>query len=83
LGRDPWIKPYTDIRLDELAQSGVKRLAVCCPSFVADCLETLEEIGIRAKDQFLAAGGEDLVLIPCVNSSDTWVRACTEMVTRS
>jgi len=80
LGRDPWIKPYTDFRLDDLPKEGVKRLAVCVPSFVADCLETLEEIGIRAKEQFVKAGGDDLVLIPAVNSSDTWVEACVSMV---
>ena len=68
LGRTPWIKPYTDEVLPELAARGVRRLAVVCPSFVADCLETLEEIGLRARDQWLALGGEELVLIPCVNA---------------
>jgi ferrochelatase len=48
LGRVPWIKPYTDQVLPELAQRGVKRVAVMCPAFVADCLETVEEIGLRA-----------------------------------
>ena len=73
LGRTPWIKPYTDEVLPELAERGIRRLAVVCPSFVADCLETIEEIGIRARAQWLELGGEDLVLIPCVNGHPTWV----------
>jgi len=73
LGRTPWIQPYTDRVLPELYERGFRRLAVACPSFVADCLETLEEIGIRAREQWLALGGEELVLIPCVNAHPTWV----------
>jgi ferrochelatase len=73
LGRTPWIKPYTDEVLPQLFERGFRRLAVVCPSFVADCLETLEEIGIRAQEQWLGLGGEDLVLIPCVNAHPTWV----------
>jgi len=75
LGRTPWLKPYTDEVLPELRARGVERLAVACPSFVADCLETLEEIGIRARDQWRALGGEDLVLIPCLNAHPRWVEA--------
>jgi ferrochelatase len=73
LGRTPWIRPYTDERLPELARSGVRRLAVACPSFVADCLETLEEIGIRARAQWRACGGERLLLVPCPNAHPLWV----------
>jgi len=73
LGRVPWIKPYTDFELINLRQKGIKNLAVICPSFVADCLETLEEIGLRAKTQWLSLGGEELRLVPCVNSHPTWV----------
>lgn len=73
LGRAKWIEPYTDERLEVLAEQGVKRLLVMCPAFVADCLETLEEIGIRAQEQFLAAGGESLQLIPCLNAHPSWV----------
>lgn len=80
LGRTPWIKPYTDVLLDELGAAGKKRLAVFCPAFVADCLETLEEIGIRAKEQFLAAGGEDLILVPSLNSSALWADAVVSLV---
>jgi ferrochelatase len=75
LGRVPWIKPYTDDVLVELARAGTKRLAVLCPAFVADCLETLEEIGDRAREDFRAAGGEDLALIPCLNAHPRWVDA--------
>ncbi|RIK92977.1 MAG: ferrochelatase, partial [Proteobacteria bacterium] len=75
LGRTPWIQPYTDEVLPELYQRGVRRLAVVCPSFVADCLETLEEIGLRAHEQWKELGGEDLVLVPCVNAHPVWVEA--------
>ena len=80
LGRTPWIKPYTDLVIPELARAGAKRLAVFCPAFVADCLETLEEIGIRARDQFLAHGGESLTLVPSLNAHPSWVRGLTQML---
>ena len=73
LGRDPWIRPYTDLQIEELARQGLRRLAVVCPAFVADCLETLEEIGIRGREAFLRAGGEVFALIPSVNSEALWV----------
>ena len=79
LGRTPWIRPFTDEVLPELAASGVKRLAVLCPSFVADCLETLEEIGIRARAQWREAGGDELLLVPCVNSHPRFVSAVAEL----
>ena len=80
LGRRPWIQPYTDVLLDEFPGKGIKNLAVLCPSFVADCLETLEEIGIRAEEQFTEAGGERLTLIPCLNSHDVWVEAVATLL---
>jgi ferrochelatase len=80
LGRTPWIQPHTDVLLPELAARGVRRLAVLCPSFVADCLETLEEIGLRARDQWREAGGEALHLIPCINAHPLWVAAVADMV---
>lgn len=83
LGRTPWIKPYTDELLRELSKKGVKRLAVACPSFVADCLETLEEIGIRAKKQWQELGGEQFTLIPCVNDNDLWVDGLINIVEES
>ena len=75
LGRAKWIEPATDVVIGELASKGVKRVAVLCPAFVADCLETLEEIGIRAREQFREAGGEELVLVPSLNGSERWVEA--------
>ena len=80
LGKAPWIGPHTDQRLRELAAEGVKRVAVLCPSFTADCLETLEEIGARERRRFLAAGGEELTLVPCVNSGEDWVDGVLELV---
>jgi len=74
LGPTRWIGPYTDRVLPALAHRGVRKLAVAVPSFVADCLETLEEIGIRGRAQFLAAGGEAFTLAPCVNTHPLWVR---------
>ena len=75
-----WIEPFSDVILVDLAKAGTKRLAVFCPAFVADCLETLEEIAIRAKEDFLAAGGEDLILIPSLNSTPRWVDAVVDLV---
>ena len=82
LGRTPWITPHTDVLLDELAKQGKKRLAVMCPAFVADCLETLEEIGIRAREQFKAAGGEELTLVPSLNATPAWVDAVCALAER-
>jgi ferrochelatase len=82
LGRTPWIEPFTDVVIDKLARAGTKRLAVLCPAFVADCLETVEEIGIRARDQFKAAGGEDLVLVPSLNATPAWVTAVAALAER-
>jgi ferrochelatase len=80
LGRDPWIQPFTDVRLTELARAGVKRLAVLSPAFVADCLETLEEIAIRAREDFVHHGGEDLRLVPSLNSEEVWVDAVLDLL---
>jgi len=78
LGRTPWIRPYTDELLPELAARGIRRLAVLCPSFVADCLETLEEIGIRARATWESLGGEALELVPCLNADPVWARAVAD-----
>lgn len=80
LGRIPWIRPYTDEVLTGLAKDGKRRLLVLTPSFVSDCLETLEEIGIRAHEDFVAAGGEDLRAVPCVNAHPAWVSALGRLV---
>lgn len=79
LGRTPWIKPYTEDVLADLASQGIKRLAVACPSFVADCLETLEEIGLRAQLQWMALGGEKLTVIPCLNDTPQWVQGIIDI----
>jgi protoporphyrin/coproporphyrin ferrochelatase len=73
LGRAKWIGPVTEVVLRELAQRGVKRIAVSCPSFVADCLETVEEMGIRGRQTFIDAGGEELRLISSLNAESFWV----------
>jgi ferrochelatase len=83
LGRAKWIEPYTEARLDELAAQGVKKLLVMCPAFVADCIETLEEIGMRGREQFIEAGGEDLVLIPCLNDHPQWADALVKLCQRA
>jgi protoporphyrin/coproporphyrin ferrochelatase len=82
LGRTPWIKPYTDEVIHELRNKGVKRLAILSPAFVADCLETLEEIAIGLKERWLELGGEQLVLVPSLNAHPTWVDAVVEMIER-
>ncbi|MGE9291043.1 MAG: ferrochelatase [Puniceicoccales bacterium] len=73
LGRDPWLKPYTDKALEELPSQGVKRLLVICPAFVTDCLETLEEISMEGKESFLESGGEFFEQVPCLNDDPAWV----------
>lgn len=73
LGRDPWLRPYTDHRLRELPGEGVRRLLVICPAFVSDCLETLEEIRIAGRETFIEAGGESFEQIPCMNNHPAWV----------
>jgi ferrochelatase len=72
LGRTPWIRPYTDEVVVDLARSGVKRALILSSAFVADCLETIEELGIRAADSFKGAGGELLRLVPSLNAADGW-----------
>ncbi|MBD1550887.1 ferrochelatase [Pseudomonas typographi] len=79
LGKNKWIEPYTDARLAELAARGVKKLLVMCPAFVADCIETLEEIGIRGNAQFREAGGEELVLVPCLNDHPQWAQVLAQL----
>ena len=74
LGRNKWLEPSTDNTLKELAARGVKNLLVICPAFVTDCLETLEEIEMQGRDVFVAAGGESLTLVPCLNSDPEWVK---------
>ncbi|MDW8310524.1 MAG: ferrochelatase [Verrucomicrobiales bacterium] len=79
LGKDPWLQPYTDAELERLGRSGVGRMLVICPAFVADCLETLEEIGMRGRETFLGAGGREFEQIPCLNTHPLWVAVLERM----
>lgn len=80
LGRDPWLTPYTDKEIERLAKSGVRKILVMCPAFVSDCLETIEEIGMRAKETFVEAGGQEFHMIPCLNEHPEWIKALQNMV---
>jgi ferrochelatase len=80
LGREPWLKPYTDLRLEEMPGEGIRRLLVVCPAFVSDCLETLEEIALRGRESFLKAGGESFTMIPCLNTEPAWVGALEKWI---
>jgi ferrochelatase len=82
LGSDPWLKPYTDFELADLPKRGVLNLLVICPAFVSDCLETLEEIGIRGRETFLSAGGKEFTQIPCLNEHPLWLSALEKMIER-
>jgi ferrochelatase len=75
LGKDAWMKPFTAEEAVGLAKSGVRKLLVICPAFVSDCLETLEEIGIGVREQFLSAGGREFDVIPCLNEHPLWIEA--------
>ncbi|MGH7980941.1 MAG: ferrochelatase [Limisphaerales bacterium] len=79
LGKDPWLKPYTDFELEEFPKRGIERLLVICPAFVSDCLETLEEIGMRGRETFMKAGGKELAQIPCMNDHPLWIKALEKM----
>jgi ferrochelatase len=82
LGKDPWLKPYTDFELERLAKQGVKKLLVICPAFVSDCLETIEEIGMRGRETFLQAGGKEFDQIPCPNEHPLWIDTLAGMISR-
>ncbi|ANH83489.1 ferrochelatase [Niabella ginsenosidivorans] len=80
LGRDPWLLPNTQVRLPELPGEHIKKLVVACPSFVSDCLETLEEIEMRGKEDFLKHGGEKYTYIPCMNTCEPWIDALLQLI---
>lgn len=75
LGMDKWLEPSTSVVLEDLPKRGVRNLHVVCPSFITDCIETLEEIGIRGRETFINAGGENFTLIPCLNDYPLWIDA--------
>jgi ferrochelatase len=79
-GPAAWLQPYTEQTLIEMARSGVARVDVVCPGFVSDCLETLEEIAIGARETFLAAGGREFHALPCLNESPDWIKAMARIV---
>jgi ferrochelatase len=79
-GKAEWIKPYTTATLQELGRQKTKRVDVTCPGFVADCLETLEEIAMEGKEDFQHAGGGEYHYIPCLNDSSEWINALTDLV---
>lgn len=81
-GRAEWIKPYTEPTVRALARNGVKRIDVVCPGFPADCLETLEEIGMEVKDAFLSEGGETFHYIPALNTTPHWIKGLTSIIER-
>ena len=72
LAGDKWLTPYTDVEVNKMPEKGIKKLAVVTPAFVADCLETLEEIAMEANHQFKEHGGEEFLAIPCMNDGDEW-----------
>ena len=75
LGRAKWLEPYTEPTLIALAQAGTRRVDVVCPGFTSDCLETLEEINMEAREAFLHAGGQEFHYIPCLNDDPAWIDA--------
>ena len=79
-GYAKWLGPYTEPTLIELAQKGHPRVDVMSPGFVADCLETLEELGIRGRERFIAAGGREFHLLPCLNETPEWISALAAIV---
>ena len=79
LGRAKWLQPYTEPTLIALGQAGVKRVDVVCPGFTSDCLETLEEINMEAREAFLHAGGQEFHYIPCLNDDPQWISALCQV----
>jgi protoporphyrin/coproporphyrin ferrochelatase len=78
--KDPWLKPYTDLRLQEMPNEGIKKLLVVCPAFVSDCLETLEEIEIRGRESYLSSGGNEFEMIPCLNTNPLWIQTLADFI---
>lgn len=80
LGSDPWLQPFTDHEFERLGKEGIERLAVITPAFVSDCLETLEEIAMEGKEQFVEAGGKDYIHVPCLNDRDDWASLMAQWI---
>ena len=80
LGLDPWLQPYTDKTIEAFAKEGTKKMAVVTPAFVSDCLETLEEIGMEAVEDFEDNGGEHLHVVPCINDREEWINVLSRWI---
>ena len=80
LAGDKWLDPYTDKTIESFAKSGMKDMAVVTPAFVSDCLETLEEIGMEAVEDFEDNGGKNLHVVPCINDRDEWVKVLSRWI---
>ena len=80
LGKLPWTRPYTIEIIKTLRERGIKNLLVISPSFITDCLETLEELDIRLREEWLKLGGESFTLVPCLNDDDVWVTALANII---
>jgi ferrochelatase len=82
VGRQEWLRPYTDETLVKMAREGQRRVTVVCPGFATDCLETLEEIAIRNRALFAQSGGEFYDYVPCLNASDAHADLLARLVAR-
>ena len=80
LAGQPWLKPYTDSVVENFAKSGTKKMAIVTPAFVSDCLETLEEIAMEAREDFIEKGGKELHVIPCLNDDIEWVEVLSKWI---
>lgn len=78
-GKAKWLTPYTAVTLEQLGKEQAQRVDVICPGFVSDCLETLEEIAIEAKNTFIQAGGKEFHYIPCLNERSDWIQALADI----
>lgn len=81
-GPEEWLQPYTDVTLEELPKKGIKNIAILTPGFSVDCLETLEEIAMEGKEEFMESGGENFAYIPCLNDSDLGMSVIEDVVKR-
>ncbi len=81
-GREPWLQPYTDKTLETMPEEGIKHVAIMCPGFSSDCLETIEEINMEARESFIHAGGEQFHYIPCLNDDPEHIEALASIVSK-
>ena len=79
-GREPWLQPYTDKTLEQLPENGIKHVAVICPGFSSDCLETIEEINMEGRESFIESGGEQFHYIPCLNDEPAHIDALVSIL---